>query len=71
MSRETLRSYGRSDTASLEIIAVLNSLQKDPREVLDLSSHACRTVEVSFAVVNSEGPSRFSETVTLMVYGGS
>ena len=44
--------------------------QHDPRENLDLSSHACRNVDVSFAVVNEQGTSEFSEAVTVDVYGG-
>ena len=44
--------------------------QHDPRDNLDLSSHACRSVDVSLAVVNEQGPSEFSEALALDVYGG-
>jgi hypothetical protein len=44
--------------------------QHDPRDNLDFSGHACRRVSVSFAVVNEQGPSQFSEAVTLDVRGG-
>ena len=44
--------------------------QRNPLWDLDLSSHACRAVNVSFAVVSSHGPSQFSDEVTLDVFGG-
>ncbi len=45
-------------------------MQHDPTEDLDLSSHACRNIDISFAVVSEQGPSEFSESVLLCVYGG-
>ena len=49
---------------------ISGTIQHDPREDLDLSSHACRSVNISFAVVSSAGPSNFSDVVTLEVFGG-
>jgi hypothetical protein len=54
----------------LDYCCTTKILQHDPRESLDLSSHAYRSVNVSFAVVSEQGPSQFSEHVTLDVYGG-
>ena len=44
--------------------------QHDPRKYLDLSSHICREVEVSFAVVNKFGSTNFSEVTRLNISGG-
>lgn len=37
---------------------------------LDLADYACQEVQVSFAVTNEYGPSRFSDPVYIMVHGG-
>ena len=44
--------------------------QHDPREYLNLSSHICREVEVSFSVVNQFGSTNFSEAIRLNISGG-
>ncbi len=45
-------------------------LQHDVRTPLHLSSHICRTVEVSFCAVNKYGSSVFSEPAVLFIPAG-
>ena len=46
-------------------------MQNDPRKYLNLSSHICREVEVSFSVVNKFGSTNFSESTRLDIRGGN
>ena len=45
-------------------------IQHDPRESLDLSSHICRDIEVSIAIVNKYGQSNYSSVANVFVSEG-